>query len=74
MLEITALLRSWAGGNRNALNSLMPVVYDELCRVARFRMMGERPDHTLNPTALVNEVYLRLIDIHTVLWQDVFIN
>jgi RNA polymerase sigma-70 factor, ECF subfamily len=68
--EITAYLLAWTQGDRDALDRLMPVVNEELRRIARARMMGERAAHTLNPTALVNEAYIRLIDIHRVEWQD----
>ncbi len=68
--EITALLQAWEGGDRGALNRLMPVVYDELRRAAQGYMRRERTNHTLQASALVNEVYLRLIDITSVRWQD----
>src|SRR5437899_8272501 len=60
--EITGLLAEWSGGSQAALDSLVPIVYDELRRVASNYMRGERPDHLLQTTALVNEAYLRLID------------
>ena len=60
--EITGLLAEWSGGNQAALDSLVPIVYDELRRIASSYMRGERPDHLLQTTALVNEAYLRLID------------
>jgi len=60
--EITRLLRAWGEGDQGALQQLMPMVYDELHRLARHYMAGERPGHTLQPTALVNEAYLRLVD------------
>ena len=60
--EITRLLRAWREGQAGAADRLMPLVYDELHRLARSYMVRERPDHTLQPTALVNEVYLRLAD------------
>ena len=69
-VEITGLLRAWEAGDREALNRLMPVVYEELRRAARNYMRHERAGHTLQSTALVNEVYLRLIDINSVRWQD----
>jgi RNA polymerase sigma factor (TIGR02999 family) len=68
--EITGLLRAWAEGDREALDRLMPVVYAELRRAARNYMRRERRSHTLQATALVNEVYLRLVDITGVRWQD----
>jgi RNA polymerase sigma factor (TIGR02999 family) len=58
--EITALLRAWSRGDAQALEQLMPLVYAELHRAARRYMATERPSHTLQPTALVHEVYLRL--------------
>jgi RNA polymerase sigma factor (TIGR02999 family) len=60
--EITRLLSEWSGGNQAALDSLVPIVYDELRRLARNYMRGERPGHVLQTTALVNEAYLRLMD------------
>jgi RNA polymerase sigma-70 factor, ECF subfamily len=68
--EITGLLRAWENGDREALDRLMPIVYDELRRAARNYMRRERVSHTLEATALVNEVYLRLVDITSVQWQD----
>jgi RNA polymerase sigma factor (TIGR02999 family) len=67
--EVTALLLSWSDGDRDALARLMPLVYDELRRLALDHLRRERPDHTLQPTALVNEVYLRLVDQRRVSWQ-----
>lgn len=60
--EITGLLAEWSGGNQAALDKLIPIVYDELHRLASNYMRGERPGHLLQTTALVNEAYLRLID------------
>ena len=68
--EITRILKSWSGGNREAVDDLMPLVYDELHKVAAQYLRRQRPDHTLQPTALVNEAYLKLIDISDVDWQD----
>jgi RNA polymerase sigma factor (TIGR02999 family) len=68
--EITDLLQDWKNGDREALNRLMPVVYDELRRAARNYMRRERTDHSLQATALVNEVYLRLVDATRVEWRD----
>jgi DNA-directed RNA polymerase specialized sigma24 family protein len=67
--NITQLLVAWAQGDRAALESLTPLVYQELLRIARRHMAGERPGHTLHATALVNEAYVRLIeqDAH---WQN----
>jgi RNA polymerase sigma-70 factor, ECF subfamily len=58
--EVTQLLRAWSDGDQGALDRLMPMVYDELHRLARHYMAVERPGHTLQATALVNEAYLRL--------------
>jgi len=58
----TALLQSWRGGDHDALDGLMSLLYDELARIARGAMGCERPDHTLQTSALVHEAYLRLVD------------
>jgi RNA polymerase sigma factor (TIGR02999 family) len=58
----TVLLQAWRGGDRNALDRLLPVVYDELSGLARRALHGERSDHTLQTRALVHEAYLRLVD------------
>jgi RNA polymerase sigma factor (TIGR02999 family) len=68
--EITQLLRAWSEGREGAPERLMPLVYDELHRLARQHMARERPGHTLQPTALIHEAYLRLIDASNVNWQD----
>jgi RNA polymerase sigma factor (TIGR02999 family) len=68
--EITRLLVDWRNGDQAALEQLMPLVHDELRRVARRHMAHERAGHTLQATALVNEAYVRLIDIKQVNWQD----
>lgn len=68
--EITGLLRAWESGDHEALNRLMPLVYDQLRRAARNHMRRERAGHTLQATALVNEVYVRLVDVTGVRWQD----
>ena len=68
--DITALLRDWSGGDREALERLMPVVYAELRRLAAARLRAERPDHTLQPTALVHEAYLRLAEQRSVAWVN----
>jgi RNA polymerase sigma-70 factor, ECF subfamily len=60
--EITQLLKAWSAGDKKALDELMPLVYDDLHRVARRHMAGEREGHTLQTTALVNEAYVRLVD------------
>jgi RNA polymerase sigma factor (TIGR02999 family) len=67
---VTLLLRAWRRGDQDALDRLTPLVYDELRRRARHYLRGERPDHTLRPTALVHEVYLRLVGLDEVDWQD----
>ena len=66
----TELLRAWSQGDGSALDRLVPLVYEELHRLARRYMRQERPDHTLQATSLVNEAYLRLIDINRVEWRD----
>src|SRR5262245_15586131 len=66
----TELLRAWSQGDGSALDQLMPLVYNELHRLARHYMRQERPDHTLQATSLVNEAYLRLIDVTRVEWQN----
>jgi len=68
--EITELLRAWTEGEQEALEKLTPLVYAELHRTAHRYMARERPDHTLQTSALVNEVYLRLVDAREVTWQD----
>jgi RNA polymerase sigma factor (TIGR02999 family) len=68
--SVTALLVEWRSGNQDAAARLLPLVHDELRRIARRHMAGERRDHLLQATALVNEAYLRLIDIRHVDWQD----
>lgn len=66
---VTQLLRQWRAGNQQALDQLMPLVYDELHRLASHYMKSERQDHTLQATALVNEAFIRLVDLD-VPWQD----
>jgi RNA polymerase sigma factor (TIGR02999 family) len=68
--DFTLLLRAWGEGDAEALGRLTPLVYQELRRIARGYMAHERPNHTLQATALVNEAYLRLIDTRQVDWQD----
>jgi RNA polymerase sigma factor (TIGR02999 family) len=68
--EITALLRAWRLGNPGALEQIAPVVYDELRQIARRQLRQERPDHSLQATALVHEAYLKLVNIRRVDWQD----
>jgi RNA polymerase sigma factor (TIGR02999 family) len=68
--EITHLLRRWSQGDRAALDQLMPSVYQELRKVADSYLRQERPDHTLQPTALINEAYLRLVKQDFPEWQS----
>ncbi len=68
--EITQLLVAWGDGDKQALDRLMPFVYDELRRLARNYMRNQPSDHTLQTTALVNEAYMRLIDSDKVRWQN----
>jgi RNA polymerase sigma factor (TIGR02999 family) len=66
---VTLLLHEWSSGNKDALNKLMPFVYDQLHRLASNCLRSERPDHTLRATALIHEAYVRLIDAE-VAWAD----
>jgi len=68
--EVSGLLRAWGDGDRGALDRLTPIVYDELRRLASRYMRGERPGHSLQTTALVNEAYIRLVDYRGMRWQD----
>jgi RNA polymerase sigma factor (TIGR02999 family) len=68
--QVTRLLVDWRNGDQGALEQLIPLVHEELRRVARRHMAHERVGHTLQATALVNEAYVRLIDIRQVNWQD----
>jgi len=68
--EITGLLVAWGAGDESALAALTPLVYEELHRLAHRHMGGERPGHSLQTTALVNEAYVRLIDWKNVRWQS----
>src|SRR5215213_478494 len=69
--DVTALLIEWTrDDSAAAADKLMPLVHGELRRLARRQMAGERQDHVLQPTALVNEVYLKLVDIRRIQWQD----
>lgn len=68
--NITQLLLQWRRGDQSALDELMPLVYEELRRLARQCMRGEHAGHTLQTTALVNEAYLRLVNSSRVQWQD----
>jgi len=68
--EVSGLLRAWSEGDQNALEQLTPIVYDELHRLARRYMKRERPGHSLQTTALVNEAYMRLVDYRHMQWQN----
>ena len=68
--DINSMLRAWSGGDESALNGLTPIVYTELRRLAHYYMERERPGHTLQTTALVNEAYMRLVDYKRMQWQD----
>ena len=68
--EITRLLKAWGRGDSAALDRLTPLVYEQLHRMARAYMRNERPGHTLQPTALVNEAFLRLVDTRDLDWTD----
>jgi RNA polymerase sigma factor (TIGR02999 family) len=68
--EVTQLLQAWGDGDGRALEKLTPLVYDELHRAARRHMAGQPADHTLQATALVNEVYLRLVNFREASWQN----
>jgi RNA polymerase sigma factor (TIGR02999 family) len=68
--DVSALLRAWSDGDQRALAQLMPIVYDELRRLARRHMRRERGDHNLQTTALVNEAYLRLVGYKRMHWKN----
>ena len=68
--DVSALLRAWSDGDQSAILALTPIVYDELHRLARHYMRRERPGHSLQATALVNEAYMRLADYTRMQWQD----
>jgi RNA polymerase sigma-70 factor (ECF subfamily) len=68
--EVTQLLKAWGDGDDAALAQLTPLVYDELHRMAKRCMAREQPGHTLQTSALVNEAYLRLVDVQQVSWQN----
>ncbi len=68
--DVTRLLAEWAGGNRQALDDLTPMVYRELRQLAASNLRKERQGHTLQPTALVHEAYLRLVDQKNPNWQS----
>src|ERR1700737_1804730 len=68
--DVTLLLRQWSNGNQQALNDLLPIIYDELRRVAHQYLHREHAEQTLQTTALVHEAYLKLIDQRSVNWQN----
>jgi RNA polymerase sigma-70 factor, ECF subfamily len=68
--QVTALVLAWGQGDQGAFDQLVPLVYAELHRIAKRCMAGERAGHSLQATALVNEAYVRLIDVQRVRWQD----
>ncbi len=68
--QVTQILIDWSAGSAGAADRLMPLVYDELRQLARHYLQRERPDHTLQATALVHEAYLRLVDQTSVTWQN----
>jgi len=68
--DVTQILKDWSGGSEDASARLMPLVYDELRRLAREYIRRERADHTLQATALVHEAYLRMVDEKNVTWKD----
>jgi RNA polymerase sigma factor (TIGR02999 family) len=68
--DVTQVLKRWTEGEEKALDRLMPLVYDQLKRLAHSRLISERDDHTLNTTALVHEAYLRLVDADRIQWKD----
>jgi RNA polymerase sigma factor (TIGR02999 family) len=67
---VTELLRRWRHEDSTALEKLLPLVYNELRRIAEQQLRRERPNHTLQPTALVNEVYLKLVEQHSIEWHN----
>lgn len=68
--DVTQLLVNWSKGDKSALDQMTPILYDELRRLARHFLAAERPDHTLQPTALVHEAYIRLVDQRSVDWRN----
>ena len=68
--DVTALLLAWRGGDRRALEDLIPLLERELHRIAKHHMAAQPPGHTLQTTALLNEAYLRLIDAKRASWHD----
>jgi len=68
--DISVILRDWSDGNRASADSLLTIVYDELRKIAAQYLSKERSGHTLQPTALVHEAYMKLVDISDIKWQD----
>ena len=68
--EVTKLLKAWSDGDQSALDKLMPLVYEELHRLAHQHMRREKPGHMLQTSALLNEAYLRLVDQSRVHWEN----
>jgi RNA polymerase sigma factor (TIGR02999 family) len=68
--EVTEILLAFQGGNRSALDKLLPLVYDELRSIARRKLNHERDNHTLNTTALVHEAYLKLVKLDQIHWRS----
>lgn len=68
--DVTALLQRWSSGDRDAFDCMLPLVYEECRRMAARRLRNERPDHTLSPTALVHETYIRLVDQRRATWHN----
>src|SRR5260370_38267074 len=68
--KVTQLLLDLSGGNRSAVDELLPLVYQELKRIAGGQLRNERPGHTLQATALVHEAYMKLVDQRSVSWQN----
>src|ERR1700722_7553338 len=69
-LQLSTMLRAWSDGDSSALERLTPIIYEELHRLARQRMLAERPGHLLQPSALVNEAFIRLMDGNRGQWRD----
>jgi RNA polymerase sigma factor (TIGR02999 family) len=68
--EVTRMLKDWNKGDSSALEQLTPIIYQELKRIAASYLRKERPDHTLQTTALVNEAFLQLVDVQNMEWND----
>ena len=68
--DVTQLLLAWRGGNQSAYEALIPLVYEELRRVAHRQLRGQGPNHTLQTNELVHETYMRLVDSSRVQWQN----